>query len=114
MQALLNHKQAKKNNKGKRQTLHNPSISDDHHQAQYFSIVDSHGVNININQFAAASPKKPKPKPEETDDMSGRGDAGERSGKGGIARRHTPGARGAALQICAAGAKEGATKGRYR
>ena len=64
MQALLNHKQAKKINKGKRQTLHNPSISDDNHQAQYFSIVDSHGVNININQFAAASPKKPKPKPE--------------------------------------------------
>ena len=42
--------------------------------------------------------KKPKPKPEETDDRSGRG---ERSGKGGIARRHTPGAREAALKIVA-------------
>jgi hypothetical protein len=42
--------------------------------------------------------KKPKPKPEETDDKSGRG---ERSGKGCIARRHTPVAREAALEIIA-------------
>jgi hypothetical protein len=73
------------------------------------------GVRPRLQRREIKIPReKPKPKPEETDDRSGRGDAGERSGKGGIARRHTPGARGAALQIGAAGAKEGATKGRYR
>ena len=42
--------------------------------------------------------KKPKPKPEEADDRSGEG---ERSGKGGIARPNTPGAREAALEVVA-------------